>query len=244
MPQGPLGVVIIGETGVGKSALVNLIAGKVLVDVSAEADICTKRTTKYDITIDSMHLRVWEIVGFNQPMDDKNPADKEISVIDVDLGTIFAHDKTAAVDVVLFCMRGERTREITTKIFDSVRDMFGDQVPIVLVINHLELEKDMEEWWSRNEETLRTKKGIEGDGHVCVTGLLDHRNYKQSQEAVLAQLRVHYEARGNKTLESIVLTYFGRLGHKKNLKEMLKKRYKIDQSTARRLVEALSPTNC
>jgi len=248
MPGDALNVLIIGETGVGKSSVVNLIAGRDRAKVSPDCNVCTKKTTRYDMTIDSMPLHVWEIVGFNQPTDGKNAADKDISMQDVDLGTILSHDETATVDVVLFCMRGERVRGITKKILDFVKNMFWDQVPIVLVINHLELKENMEEWWGQNGGALRTENGFEGIGHVCVTGLRDHHKYKQSQEAILAQLRAHhYGARGNKTLESIFLTYLrGHLSQKQNLKETLEKRYKIDTLTARRFQEdlaPLSPTN-
>lgn len=238
MPESPLNVLIIGETGVGKSSVVNLIAGEVRAEVSPDCDVCTTKTTRYDITIGSMSLHVWEIVGFNQPRD---PTDNEIPVPDVDLGSILADDKATAVDVVLFCMRAERVREITKKFFNFVKDMFGDQVPIVLVINHW-AKRDMEDWWRQNEEPLRTKRGIEGDEHVCVTGIGGNPKHEQSQGALLAELRDRYEARGNKTLESIFLTYLGKLDNKE-LKETLGK---LHLTTAQGLMEelaALSPTN-
>lgn len=242
LPKDPLNVLIVGEIGVGKSSIVNLIARKSLVQDSPDSMVCTKKTTDYDMPANSeIPLNVWEVAGFNQPRDGNSPTEKDVSALDVDLGTILARDR-AAVDIVLFCIRGERVRVITTKVFDFVRELFEGQVPIVLVINHLENEKVMEEWWARNKEGLR-ERGIIGTEHVCVTGRPGYSKYEQSHKALLKILRTNYATRRTKSLESIFIEYVRRnLNQRRKLAvKTLVKRYKLDKRTAKQLVDSVFP---
>ncbi|KAL4066434.1 hypothetical protein V8B97DRAFT_1979887 [Scleroderma yunnanense] len=238
MAEGALNVMVMGETGVGKSSVVNLIAGGPLAEVSPDASVCTMVTTRYLARTGSVSIHIWEVAGFNQP---ENTTAKDVFVTDVDLGPILS-DRKAAVDLVLFCMRGKKLTKTTTRIFDLVKTMFWGDVPVILVITHLEMEKeDMESWWVRNE-TYLTREGVVGTAHVCVTGLREKKwsqKSEQSRQTLLATLENHYLLRQNRAFEPFFLGYLRRMGNfnqkGRKLEKVLIKRYKLDQSTARRL---------
>ncbi|KAI6158336.1 hypothetical protein EDD17DRAFT_1623646 [Pisolithus thermaeus] len=68
------------------------------------------------------------------------------------------------------------------------------RIPIVLVINHLERERDMEDWWRRNQGTLGTS--MSGTRHTCVTGLpVYEEKWRKSREELVAVLRNEYPSR-------------------------------------------------
>jgi hypothetical protein len=52
--------------------------------------------------------------------------------------------------------------------------------PVVIVVTNLEREKNMEDWWERNESRLRSL-GMEFDGHACITALPDHPRTNMSK---------------------------------------------------------------
>ncbi|KAI6101580.1 hypothetical protein EV401DRAFT_2026238 [Pisolithus croceorrhizus] len=64
-------------------------------------------------------------------------------------------------------MRGQKVTATTKRIFELIHGIFKKRIPIMLVINHLERERDMEDWWRRNQGTLGTS--MSGTRHVCVT---------------------------------------------------------------------------
>ncbi|KAL4066433.1 hypothetical protein V8B97DRAFT_1919339 [Scleroderma yunnanense] len=66
MSKGTLNVMIMGETGVGKSSVVNLIAGESIARVTPDLKSSTTSTTKHFASTDSMSIHIWEMTGFNQ----------------------------------------------------------------------------------------------------------------------------------------------------------------------------------
>lgn len=53
-----LKVMVLGEIGVGKSSVINLIVGGNVAKVSPNAEVCTRRTTKYEATVESMKVHI------------------------------------------------------------------------------------------------------------------------------------------------------------------------------------------
>ncbi|KAL4066435.1 hypothetical protein V8B97DRAFT_1979889 [Scleroderma yunnanense] len=233
-------VMIMGETGVGKSSVVNLIAGKPIAEVNPDIESNTTKTTKYSAHINSMTVHLWEMTGFNLP---ENPGAKEVFALDVDLGSVLADATT--VDLVLFCMRGSKVTRTTKSMLDRIKNMF-DQVPVLLVITHLERQKLMEDWWNDNEARL-TNMGVEGTGHVCVTGLTVKKwseKYEESRQALLMKLE-QYPSCQTRSIETCFLEYLSRMQNfnqrGKKLEKTLRERYKLDKTTAEKLVNVAAP---
>ena len=61
-----LNVVIFGETGVGKSPLINLIPGLHQAKTSPDADVCTERNQDYKVTIANRKFKIWGTVSLNE----------------------------------------------------------------------------------------------------------------------------------------------------------------------------------
>ncbi|KAI6106846.1 hypothetical protein EV401DRAFT_2077585 [Pisolithus croceorrhizus] len=74
-----LTVMVLGEIGVVKSAVVNLIVGGDITRDSPDAEVCMRHTTRYEATMESMKVQIWEVFGFNQLKKDpkKNAPDVE-----------------------------------------------------------------------------------------------------------------------------------------------------------------------
>jgi hypothetical protein len=59
----PRNVVVCGETGAGKSSLINLIAGRVVAETSPDAPPCTTIHPSYDVMIEGQSFRLWDTEG-------------------------------------------------------------------------------------------------------------------------------------------------------------------------------------
>ncbi|KAI6131150.1 hypothetical protein EDD16DRAFT_1539355 [Pisolithus croceorrhizus] len=121
-------------------------------DGSSDVEVCTRRTTRHEATVESMKVHIWEVSGFNKPEDLK----KNAPDIEDKFGPV--SEARSSVNVILFCMRGQKVTATTKRIFELIHGVSKKRIPIVLVINHLERERDMEDWWRRNQGTLGTRK--------------------------------------------------------------------------------------
>ncbi|KAI6044896.1 P-loop containing nucleoside triphosphate hydrolase protein [Pisolithus marmoratus] len=179
-------VILFGQTGVGKSSVVNLIAGEPVAEVSPDADGCTMSSTEYQFVVGAHDFRIWDTVGLEEPAVGMN------TYLDAVLKALQLIRRVAAaggVNLLLFCMPGRRvtrTAQSNYRLFYEI--LCESKVPIGLVITNLEREKDMENWWTRNEKALYDF-GIKSVGHACVTGLPYHpKQYALSRAAIYGLL--------------------------------------------------------
>ncbi|KAI6131132.1 hypothetical protein EDD16DRAFT_1539175 [Pisolithus croceorrhizus] len=236
-----LTVLVMGETGTGKSSVVNLLVGTRVAKISPDAKPCTLKTVKYEATIRGrgaqMSVHIWEVRGFNQPVE--RPRNNSETAFDMDLDLIL--QANASVDVILFCARGPRLKVTTTGIFQSVNRVFGEHVTIVPVITSLELETNMEGWWERNSvQVNRILVGLRGTEHACITGLQGGR-YEAKSAASRASLVSTLEGRHSPRQRSVSLEFILREDVRRNggqdKMNYAKKRFMLrSNAAARRLV--------
>ncbi|KAF9232613.1 hypothetical protein BU15DRAFT_54822, partial [Melanogaster broomeanus] len=166
-----INVVLFGEKGVGKSSIVNLLAGKELVMVfrGRRWHSVRKRVPNSSGRQDVLHL------GYGWPPTAR-PGDQihgqRLSLMQsrmrtISYGTYLAE---AELDLLLLCMRSGITvhDQRNYKLFYDV--LCGQKVPIGAVITHLEQEVNMEDWWTRNGKYF-DRYNIKLEGHTCVTAL-------------------------------------------------------------------------
>ncbi|OAX32446.1 P-loop containing nucleoside triphosphate hydrolase protein [Rhizopogon vinicolor AM-OR11-026] len=167
----PRNVVLYGESGAGKSSLINLIMNGNVARTSPDAVACTTTHAPYDVTIGEQGFRLWDTAGLNEGSEGVVPtatAKKNLTAF------LRGLDQADGVHLLIYCVRGARAvgALLTNyKIFSSV---IGDsKVPIVIVVTCLEdFRPEMEEWWKRNNRKL-SELGMHFSGYACVTTLKD-----------------------------------------------------------------------
>ncbi|KAI6129456.1 P-loop containing nucleoside triphosphate hydrolase protein [Pisolithus croceorrhizus] len=188
----PINIVLFGETGVGKSSVINLMARESLAKVSADVDGCTMSSTKYDILVDSQRYAVYDTVGLEEPQMGVNgyyDAIEKAYMLIKELG------EAGGIHLLLFCMRGGRITATAQSNYRLFHEFLCDkQVPIALVFTGLEREQKMEAWWERNQASIK-RFGIHSVGHACITAVQDPDDqeqvakYNESRETLLSLLR-------------------------------------------------------
>ncbi|KIM81804.1 hypothetical protein PILCRDRAFT_97629 [Piloderma croceum F 1598] len=190
-------VVIFGETGVGKSSLVNMIAGKDVAEHANKAEGCTFQSKSYPVQINGQSIALWDTAGLNEGHKGKVAAKDAI----VNLCCLLRGLKDG-VSLLVYCVRG-RIKETTAKnymmFYEGVCQL---KVPILLVAIGLEEQDPMEGWWTENEAAFQ-RENMVFDGHGCITatkGKLRKGKHVYEEE---------YEASRVTVLEVIAKNCFG-----------------------------------
>jgi predicted GTPase len=182
-------VIVFGETGTGKSSLINMLAGTEVTKTSSNAHGCTFQSCSIEVSFDSgcqifdsknlkvdelvCHIldsktyRFWDTSGLNEGEEGTVPAKAALS----NLHELVAQlsEKENGISLLVYCIRGSRLRDIVRVNYDLFWGIICQRkVPIVLVVTGLELEEDMERWWVDNKEELK-EMGMTFHGHACVT---------------------------------------------------------------------------
>lgn len=239
-------IVLFGETGVGKSSVINLIAGRQVASVSPDAEGRTLSSRKYSFPVGGRTFHIWDTAGLEQP---EMGAVGYMAAIEGALALIQQLAQQGGIDLLLFCIRGNRvtaTTQSNYRLFHEV--LCRSKVPIALAITHLEREPDMDAWWTRNLASLE-KYGIKSAGHACVTGLPTHSKYLESRANIEQMLR-GYNGQGKYVMPPDswfieFLRFFGRFAppkkdlKKRELLKLLTKRCQLNSKVAQDLAERL-----
>jgi len=225
-----LNVILFGETGSGKSSVVNLLAGKEVARTSPDIGGCTTACQPYSHIVNGVSYTIWDTVGLDEPMGDGAGHLRSIEQV---CKLVRDLTKARGVDLLLFCHRQGRITTITQKIYALLYEVAcRKSVPIAVVITHLEQEERMEDWWDQNAEIIE-RRGIKFCGHACVTTLSEDPKMQESREAIERIL---------KTLDSN-----GRHGMPaelevkgKDLVTILRERYHLGEHHAHRVAQILA----
>ncbi|KDR80469.1 hypothetical protein GALMADRAFT_16684, partial [Galerina marginata CBS 339.88] len=157
-------ILIFGETGAGKSSVLNMIAGKVIASVSGDAEGHTFKSTPYLVNVNgATQVRFWDTAGLNEGEHGTVPAVQAMKNLQDLVGNM------QGVSLLLFCIRGSRFREIWKINYDLFAGVICQgKVPVVLLVTGLENESPMENWWTENSEEI-VKRGMTFGGHACIT---------------------------------------------------------------------------
>ena len=171
--MGPYNIVIFGESGSGKSSLVNLITGSPDAKVSPDAEGCTTQFKKYTFSgQDAAQYYLWDTPGLNEPrskMKDQTPAIAECYSL-----VRYLADHGGA-NLLVYCISGVKDVQVPSvppstlqSHYRLFHEIFSPGVPLIIVVTHLDSKERREEWWTTNEEKLKHVE-ISFSGHVCVT---------------------------------------------------------------------------
>jgi hypothetical protein len=158
-------VIIFGETGVGKSSLINMIAGSASAAVSSGAIGCTFDSVAYDVELSGRKYRLWDTAGLNEGEHGNISGDRAIE----NLQKLVQNLQHGGVSLLVYCIRGSRLRDIVKINYDLFyKIVCGAKVPIVIVVTGLENENNMEDWWADNVEDVHDRR-MHFAGHACIT---------------------------------------------------------------------------
>ncbi|KAJ2917972.1 hypothetical protein MD484_g2441, partial [Candolleomyces efflorescens] len=165
----PQNIVFFGESGHGKSSVINMVLGYDKAETSSNAMGCTFRSTPYPHQLSGHDLVLWDTAGLNEG--------DQGTVTDMKAVTsLYALLKSleGGVSLLVFCIRAPRINDAAHKNWKLFREIICQkQVPIVMAITHLENEDPMEGWWKENENRFRAYEMNPckeyGSGVACIT---------------------------------------------------------------------------
>ncbi|KAL4063898.1 hypothetical protein V8B97DRAFT_652399 [Scleroderma yunnanense] len=179
-------VVIFGETGVGKSSLINLITnGSAQARTSSDAVPCTENKHAYNVTIDDRAFKIWDTVGLDsggwiRPWFEEWKLKRFLSQM----------LEREELGLLVYCMRGSRAKKAIKRHYQAFcSEVRGASVPVVVVVTCLERHPgDLEGWWNNNSDNF-SSYGLTFDGHACVTTLPDNSSGLDLREKLSSSYR-------------------------------------------------------
>ncbi|KAF8441398.1 P-loop containing nucleoside triphosphate hydrolase protein [Boletus edulis BED1] len=181
-------VLIVGDVGVGKSSLVNLISGKVVATASRGVKSCTLQSQEYVVTFGGVEFALHDTAGLHEAQDNMNTAEY-LGAIHQAYALISRLEQSGGINLLLFCMKGGRINITTQQTYYLFAEVFCNrQVPVVIAVTHLEDYACMEQWWNENEGAIK-EYGFRSHGHACITTTRGYENmfsakYEVSREVI------------------------------------------------------------
>ncbi|KAH7888369.1 P-loop containing nucleoside triphosphate hydrolase protein [Phlebopus sp. FC_14] len=164
-------VVVFGETGVGKSSIVNLITGHDVAQVSSDAVGCTKDVADYAVELDSALFHIWDTPGLESAQTTTSEEHQTTTLAKTYSRIWKLQSENGGIDLLVYCITGRR--DISVNLPSTIQSHYrlfyellgGTKVPVVLVVT--EVERGVQEWWKENRKRLE-RLDVKVSGHVCV----------------------------------------------------------------------------
>ncbi|KAF9231204.1 P-loop containing nucleoside triphosphate hydrolase protein, partial [Melanogaster broomeanus] len=165
-------IVFFGETGVGKSSTINLIVGPTVARVSNDTSACTLDSACYETTIGGAPFKLWDTRGLGEGFFSSLFKFGKSSEGELKKFLRDRHEKRE-IDLLVYCVRGSRAHNALVKNYKSFCAITRRlAAPVVIVVTNLERERNMDDWWEKNEPSF-LKLGMQFDGHACITAVPD-----------------------------------------------------------------------
>jgi GTPase SAR1 family protein len=188
-------ILIVGDVGVGKSSLVNLIAGKQLANTSDGAANCTLQSKQYNVPVDGVEFALHDTAGLHEAKGNMKTKEYLNSVYQAN-ALISKLERSGGISLLVFCMKFGRVSNTMQETYNLFVDVFCNcQVPVVIVVTHLEFYQPMEKWWDKNEKDFK-RYGLRPQGHACITTTRGYKNsfnhkYEESRKKIQKLLLEH-----------------------------------------------------
>ncbi|KIK34970.1 hypothetical protein CY34DRAFT_812527 [Suillus luteus UH-Slu-Lm8-n1] len=242
-------IVIFGESGVGKSSVINLLAGRQVAKTSPDTKHCTLRYEAYNITIRDVPYRIYDTAGVDgNRMDPSGFLD---AVTNADKLMKELRDR-GGVHLLLYCIKAGRippTFITNYRLFYEF--FFEEKIPVALIVTHLEREDPMDHWYTRNKGSF-DRHAVKCVDHACITAAanLDPKYRKQCNES--KEVAMDLIARHQHTVvdwnggEGWLARFIGKLKDiltgrpsKSDFHGVLTKRCGMEDSLAKRVIQNL-----
>ncbi|OAX33408.1 hypothetical protein K503DRAFT_725889 [Rhizopogon vinicolor AM-OR11-026] len=163
-------VVIFGESGSGKSSVINAIAGQELSETSGDAAGCTFRYQCYNVNLAGQTFRLFDTAGLDEAAQGTVPPAKAEENLKSLLRELMS--TSDGIGLLVYCVRSTRLRRALIKNYNIFYSAIcRKKVPIVVVVTGLENHAyTMDSWWDTNWNEFRIH-GMHFEDHACVTTL-------------------------------------------------------------------------
>ncbi|KAF9444441.1 hypothetical protein P691DRAFT_807353 [Macrolepiota fuliginosa MF-IS2] len=160
-------IIIFGESGSGKSSVVNMLVGRPVAKTSSGVRGCTFDSCAYDVDVLGQPMKLWDTAGLDEGETGRIPHSKSV----VNLYKLVLDLGSNGVSLLMFVTR-PRFKDSTLKNWKLFHEIICQKkVPSVIIITGLELEEDRDEWWWKNRSELAEDYGITPDDHACITAV-------------------------------------------------------------------------
>jgi hypothetical protein len=171
-------LIVFGESGVGKSSVINMLDGGPPLPTNGNAEgvgvaraPCMKEISGQTYRVFELTPR-WTKSWWKWQVNMANDVRQRLTEI--------IKSPDTRPNVLVYIMRAP---EIPSTAQKNYRIFFEDvcrkQVPIVIIVTCLEhRERDMDEWWNENESAFGEMKMVFRD-HACITATRGRRNCRQ-----------------------------------------------------------------
>ncbi|KIK48608.1 hypothetical protein CY34DRAFT_8177 [Suillus luteus UH-Slu-Lm8-n1] len=168
-------IVIFGETGSGKSSIINAIAQKQLAKTSNDAHGCTSTIQRYPVEISGQRFVLIDTVGLNLGTADALPTAKAEKKLRGLLRNLMS-SKLDGISLLVYCMYSTIAPCALVRAYNEFYSgICQKKVPIVVVVvTGLEKETSMESWWDTSKDKFENTHFA---GHACVTALQEHPGF-------------------------------------------------------------------
>lgn len=155
-------VIIISQTDVGSSSLINTITSISQAPVAIDVSSCTKSFIAYPFSLNGRSFRLIDSPGFGSSKCPTSAIIKALRELDAQFG----------IDLVVNCLCGTRgDASLAYQNYTAILSAVSGDVPIVAAITCLErYGETMDQWWPINEAGLEARRMVFAD-HACVTTL-------------------------------------------------------------------------
>jgi hypothetical protein len=133
-------VLVVGQTGHGKSSVVNLITGQNMAKTSPGDDLvhCTEHYAEYPISLGERQFQVFDTFGFLEP--DLDPKLYAKAIADT-YNAVNALKERGGIDMLLYCVREDKTNDLQKMNLENhyrlLHEVLCDEeVPIALVVTN------------------------------------------------------------------------------------------------------------
>jgi len=142
-----MNIILFGETGAGKSSIVNMLAGYNVAKISSKAEGCTFKWDRYPVEISGKHYNIFDTAGLDEGEEGTMPAEDAV----VQLYQLITNVENG-ISLIVFVMRGPRIKEAAHRNWRLFYEIFCRQkVNGSIIITGLEQEEDMDDWWPENK---------------------------------------------------------------------------------------------